>query len=397
MNRNTLTAIILAAGYSSRMGKFKPLLSLGNTTVLERTVLLFRDVGIEHVLVVVGHRSEVLLPVLEKMGVRWVFNAHYPEGMFTSVAAGVNAMDSAHEAFFLLPVDIPLVRRYTVLTLIEAYSNGAGTILYPCRVGKRGHPPLISAIYAPEIVSWNGDGGLRAFLKQYEQRAANVDVEDENILKDMDTPDQYETLRDACEFHEIPSIRTCVELLAGEFALSQNGIEQRREVTRLALKLGRELNRVGIHMDPELIAVAGLLYGFCPPDPRLRLSESLVTERLGLSGVADAIRMETDSGLPYECPLSIADLISVSHRLLTDQGVLKASTRTGQHASCTEGGTGEDAGVTVLSGDPIRIRHRLENLLHQPLEYIVRVHSTGPLESEIDDLLDEAWPNPQSR
>ena len=203
MKPHDITAIVLSAGYSSRMGAFKPLLRLGRQTVLDRIIGLFRSAGVEDVRVVVGHRCEDLKPCVDKWDVGWIFNENYRDGMIASVKAGVAGIGADREAFFLLPVDIPLVRTHTLLQLIEAYRSLGSGIVYPTFRGKRGHPPLISARYAKEIVRWTGSGGLRSFLKEKEIDAVNVAVEDEHILLDMDTQADYEIILQRWAAHDV--------------------------------------------------------------------------------------------------------------------------------------------------------------------------------------------------
>ena len=391
MNRDALTAIILAAGYSSRMGTFKPLLSLGGTTVLERGILLFRDVGIEDIVVVVGHRSEDLVPVLQKRAVRRVFNKDYPDGMLTSIVAGINAMKPGREAFFLLPVDIPLVRRYTILELIRNYSEGTRAIVYPRYARRRGHPPLISAAYAPKIIAWRGEGGLRAFLRQYEQRSDNVDVDDENVLVDMDTPDDYETLKNVRGLHEVPSIGECVKVLTLETAVPKERIEHLRKVTGCALRIGRALKQIGIRLDPELIAAAGLLQDFLQENsidvgsPLRHLAQSRYPD------VAHVLGMQTDLCLPDGYCAHVSDLLSVAHELVQDKKRSGGSWQPGHSSAHSDCGTAVTCDTPAFPGDPARILQGLQTMLRVPLEHLQSAHEMGPLESEIDDLLDEAW------
>ena len=75
-----LAALVLAVGYSSRMGAFKSLLSLGETSVIASTVNTFSDSGIRQVLAVTGHWASDLRPVLEGLKVQEVFNASYAPG-----------------------------------------------------------------------------------------------------------------------------------------------------------------------------------------------------------------------------------------------------------------------------------------------------------------------------
>ena len=82
MIADRITGVILAAGLSSRMkGEFKPLLPLGETTLLERLIRLFQGNGIDHIQVVTGHRAAELIPLLQPLGVQWVRNEDYRAGM----------------------------------------------------------------------------------------------------------------------------------------------------------------------------------------------------------------------------------------------------------------------------------------------------------------------------
>lgn len=192
-----IVAIILAAGYSSRMGAFKPLLPFGETTVLEQSIALFRAAGIDDIRVVIGHRADELLPLLVRLQVRPLLNGHYAEGMFSSVLAAAASLEAEDEAFLLLPVDFPLLRPESVARLLRAWQSGAGRILYPTCRGRRGHPPLLATSYREAILAWPGHGGLRGLLQQYQEDAANIETGDEGILLDMDTPEDYARLRDA--------------------------------------------------------------------------------------------------------------------------------------------------------------------------------------------------------
>ena len=189
-----IAAIILAAGYSSRMGTPKPMLKIGDRTILERAIELFRDVGIEDVIVVVGHRANEIISHVEYCRARAITNEQFERGMFSSVQAGVNALSPESEAFFVLPVDIPLVRTETIRDLLGAYRDGNSKIVFPAFLGKRGHPPLISASYRNEILSYSGGDGLRGFFRKHNRHSERLEVSDEMILLDLDTPADYQAL-----------------------------------------------------------------------------------------------------------------------------------------------------------------------------------------------------------
>jgi molybdenum cofactor cytidylyltransferase len=189
-----ISAIILAAGYSRRMGALKPILKLGDKTILERAIRLFRELAIEEVIVVVGHEAREIIPIVHDCGARAIMNGQFERGMFSSVQAGAKALSPDAHAFFVLPVDIPLVHPRTIEDLLEAYRSGNSQIVIPAFHGKRGHPPLVSARYRNEILSYSGEEGLRGFFKKHDEHSEQVEVADEMILFDLDTPAHYEEL-----------------------------------------------------------------------------------------------------------------------------------------------------------------------------------------------------------
>jgi molybdenum cofactor cytidylyltransferase len=189
--RPDLAAVVLAAGYSRRMGAFKPLLPFGSTTVVERVIATIREAGVETIRVVVGWRADHLIPVLERSGVPWVMNERYAEGMYGSVQTGVQSLPAGVSAFFLLPGDMPLVQGATLIRLIADWDARPGGIRHPCHEGKRGHPPLIARAYIPEILRETPSGGLRELLARHAQNAREIECGDPGILTDLDTPDAY--------------------------------------------------------------------------------------------------------------------------------------------------------------------------------------------------------------
>lgn len=186
-----IPALILAAGFSSRMGALKPLLQLGDKTVLETVVDHFLQAGIEDVYVVVGYRHDSIKRILNgKDGVHWVHHASYAQGMFSSIQAGVRAMPES--AFLLTPVDIPLFTSATVCALVEAYERH-NRVIYPMYDKKRGHPIVVPAYLREAILMQSPANGLRDIL--HGQPHDTIVVPDAGILYDMDTPVAYEAMK----------------------------------------------------------------------------------------------------------------------------------------------------------------------------------------------------------
>jgi molybdenum cofactor cytidylyltransferase len=189
----TFAVLILAAGFSSRMGQFKPLLVIDGETITDHLISTFSSNGVE-VYLVVGYRGEELKAGINSRDVTFVENPNYARGMFTSVQAGVRALKPEYEAFFLMPVDIPLVQPSSIRSLLAAYGEHPDRIIYPVFRTKRGHPPLVPMSLAPVIAGWRHDGSLKAVLNSYEKLALEVNVPDENVLFDINTADDYKRL-----------------------------------------------------------------------------------------------------------------------------------------------------------------------------------------------------------
>lgn len=187
-------AVIPAAGLSSRMGDFKPLLPLGAQTVIETSV----GSVISYVCtaaVVVGNRGDGVAEVLHRrFGSRLTItlNPDYAStDMLRSVQLGLRGMGEC-DAFFLLPADMPLVSGAVFEAMIAAF-DGEADVIYPVVNGRRGHPPLIHARLIPDILGYDGDGGLRAILSG--RRLREISVPDRGILIDLDTPNDYDAAK----------------------------------------------------------------------------------------------------------------------------------------------------------------------------------------------------------
>ena len=200
MKAPRFAAIVLAAGLSTRMPSFKPLLPLGGKNVIEHALATFQETGVD-VYLVVGHRQQEVRDAVSRQAVTVVPNPDYEKGMLSSVQAGVRNLPPEYAAFFLLPADIPLISPSTITALREAGRENPGKVIYPVYHGKRGHPPLVPANLIPEILAWESDGGLQAVLHRHTAIAYEVPVNDEFTLRDIDTQEAYQNLVTWLESH----------------------------------------------------------------------------------------------------------------------------------------------------------------------------------------------------
>lgn len=288
-NRPILAALILAAGYSARMGRFKALLPMDGETVIARVVHLFRQAGIERIAVVTGFKADSLGPVLRDLGVDIIPNPRFELGMYSSVQAGVAALPAEVEACFVLPVDIPLVRPTTIAAVADRYREERAPITYPRFAGERGHPPLISRYLFAEIIEGKGDGGLRALLTNHQGAASDVNVIDEGIVLDMDTPDDYEQLARLASRRHLPTPAECEAILATRLApepLRRHG----RAVTAVARTITTTLAAHGSELDLNLVLAGGLLHDIAKGQPAHAETGAALVEALGYPAVAGIVR-----------------------------------------------------------------------------------------------------------
>lgn len=255
-----VAAVVLAAGYSSRMGFFKPLAPLNGVSALERILRSMRSAGVREILVVTGFCKESVASVAKRSGARAVYNPRFAEGMFTSVQAGVAALSHDADAFFLLPVDIPTVRVSTLLAMTEKASSSG--VLHPTFLGVRGHPPLIGGALAPRILQFPGEGGLRAFFDAWKAWNEDIAVADEGVLMDMDTPNDFERLSCRSRRMRVPSKleRDVLFTMAGAPLRVRRHCEATASV---CLKLAVPLRRRGERIDLPLLHGAALFHDVC--------------------------------------------------------------------------------------------------------------------------------------
>ena len=189
-----IAAVVPAAGLSSRMGSFKPLLPYADGTVIEASVgnALSRA---QRAVVVLGKRGDELRELLfSRFGDRLLFvmNPDYAStDMFASVKIGLRAIGECG-AFFIAPADMPLISPSVYAALADAFT-GSDEILLPVVGGRRGHPPLISAALIPEILAYDGSDGLRGFYRK--RKVREISVDDEGVVTDLDTPLDYEEIK----------------------------------------------------------------------------------------------------------------------------------------------------------------------------------------------------------
>jgi molybdenum cofactor cytidylyltransferase len=186
-----ITAIILAAGESKRMGQPKMLLPWDRNTVLQTVIATFQTAGVDEVLVITGavrHQVEALVG----RSAQTVFNPHYAAGeMLSSIQVGLAEKMRESSAALIGLGDQPQVQARTVQRLLQSFRETGSSLIVPSYQNHRGHPWLVGRQYWEEILSMRSPDTMRDFFKRHADHIRYVAIEDPSILADLDTPEDY--------------------------------------------------------------------------------------------------------------------------------------------------------------------------------------------------------------
>lgn len=198
-------AIVLAAGAGSRMGRQKMLLPFSGRAVVAHVVEQLKQGGIVEGTVVTGADADDVARAVADCGFTIARNPDYTRGMLSSVRAGLMAAPDAWTAALIALGDQPLITSEIVRAVLLAGADPQNLIVVPTSEGRRGHPMLLPRIYWKEILTQHDDVGLRGVLRAHADQIREVEVDSEDILCDVDTPEDYaRALRRAAELQSRP-------------------------------------------------------------------------------------------------------------------------------------------------------------------------------------------------
>ncbi|RWR11957.1 nucleotidyltransferase family protein [Siminovitchia fortis] len=192
------SAIILAAGTSSRMGTAKQLLPLGDRPILAHVIEHVLAENFSEVIAVIGHEAEAIrraIPVKDDR-FRWILNEDYRQGQGTSLKLGISQMSERHSSVMVFLADLPFISQKTIH---DIYTQGnamlqdmdAPFVVQPSFQGTAGHPVFFGHVKTEWFQQVEGDQGAKAIMGRFSIRK-RVPVEDRGVLYDIDTPEAYE-------------------------------------------------------------------------------------------------------------------------------------------------------------------------------------------------------------
>jgi molybdenum cofactor cytidylyltransferase len=187
-----ITAVILAAGESKRMGQPKMLLPWGIGTVLTHVVSVFQKAGLEDILVVTGGAREQVESLVSGFNVRTVHNEEYSNGeMLSSIQCGIKALTRQTQGMLIGLGDQPQVREGSVRMVCDAFRASKSNLVLPSYQMRRGHPWLVARPLWDDILEMRPPQSPRTFLNVHSSEIEYVEIDNSSILEDLDTPEDY--------------------------------------------------------------------------------------------------------------------------------------------------------------------------------------------------------------
>ena len=196
-----ISAVILAAGESRRMGKQnKLLLPIGGEALLVKLVASVCASDVGQVLVVIGHEAEKIRRELNEFPLNFVYNPNFSEGMTTSIKYGVKVVSHECDGLLICLGDMPFINTSEINKLIHAYVKnrikGEGLIVVPVFKRQRGNPVLFSIEFQNDILEHKKESGCKEVIMKNSDSVMEIEMDDEKMLLDVDTMEDYQSVSD---------------------------------------------------------------------------------------------------------------------------------------------------------------------------------------------------------
>ncbi len=185
-----LSVVLLAAGQSTRMGRFKPLLPFGPSTLYDFQLHQLAQIGVYQTIAVLGANADQLRARTPDQ-VSAVFNPDHPTGRASSIRAGVKQARPGRD-LLIISVDQPrpvwLLRR-----LIDEHFSGGRLVSLPTYRGRNGHPTVFSHTLRDELLAVEEHSqGLKAVVRRHDAEINRVEIDSEWTLVNLNRPEDYD-------------------------------------------------------------------------------------------------------------------------------------------------------------------------------------------------------------
>jgi molybdenum cofactor cytidylyltransferase len=189
-----VSAVVLAAGASKRLGSPKQLLDIAGSKMIERVLRALRGTSVDEIIVVLGYAAAQIARYVPAW-CRVVQNANWEEGIASSIRTGLAAVDRRAEAAMFILADQPNVGSQAMERILHAYYGSSKPIVVPVYQGRRGNPVLFDRCLFPALETLQGDVGGRQVLARFVGKTLAVEMPSAEVFFDIDTAEDYDLFR----------------------------------------------------------------------------------------------------------------------------------------------------------------------------------------------------------
>jgi putative nucleotidyltransferase with HDIG domain len=291
--------------------------------------------------------------------------------MFSSVQAGISTLiTSSYQRYFVQPVDIPLVRQFSLLSILKCSLENPQKIVYPVFNQKRGHPVLIPAPIARGIADWQGEGGLKGYLAGFQNEAIDLPVADSYINLDLDTPGDYQKMLAAFREYCVPNRDECEALLKNVYCVPPQVYDHCQAVAELALKIARSIQEKVPGLNTQKIEAAACLHDLAKgQDDHARWAGNILTE-MGFSGIDDIVSQHTDLESQEEISLE-SKIVYLADKYISGKQRVDLTLRYGEAKAKYGLSDGIEVKINRRQEVALKTKKELENILGHSLEKII--------------------------
>ena len=278
------------------------------------------------------------------------------------------------DAFFIHPVDIPLVRPATIAKLAGAFQQSVCEVLHPVFMDQRGHPPLIRSRLKYKILKWDGKDGLRGAISDIRPISEDIPVCDQGILCDMDTPEEYDQMKLRLDEWGIPTLEECKMAMDLIYDVANDIKKHCQTVALAALLFADELEKKGCRLNKHRIITSALLHDIVRERKHHDKAGAQVLTEMGFDGIADIVADHMDYDVDDVRAIDEKALVYLSDKLIRQDRPVDLVER---FQSKIDAYSGSPEIITAIKQKLCRataVKKKLEAILGMTAEEVLKQH-----------------------
>jgi molybdenum cofactor cytidylyltransferase len=189
-----ITGIILASGFSKRMGQQKLMMKIGGKPMLQRVIEAAKASKLDEIILV--YNDDVICNLGRSHGLKTVYNPNPSEGQSNSMKIGIRSANPLSNGYIFFVGDQPYLEPNVINSLIEEFRNGNKKIIVPRYSNEKGNPVVFHRDFRETLLNVPGDVGGRRIIEENSDQVKYIDFENSIFGKDIDTWEIYEEFRD---------------------------------------------------------------------------------------------------------------------------------------------------------------------------------------------------------